>query len=276
MGHLCTPPEEPLTRRVMTHDLLTEHQARVADRVLDEEAARREHLVVSLSGAHAYGFPSPDSDLDLKCVHITPTSELLRLEPRGPVPAERLEVVDGVEVDYSSNELGPVLQGVLQGNGNYVERLLGAHTLRGSAELEAVRPLVRRVLSRRLHRHYRGFAHSQLREWEKTGFRSTKKLLYVLRTALTGTHALLTGEVETDLTALMDGYGFGEAGELVAWKRRGERSELPEALSEHWRGQVGRAFERLDEACARSMLPEEPEGASELEAWLLDVRRSRL
>jgi len=114
-----------------------------------------------------------------------------------------------------------------------------------------------------------------LREWEKTGLRSTKKLLYVLRTALTGTHALLTGEVETDLTVLMDRYGFGEAGELVAWKRRGERSELPEALSEHWRARVGRAFERLDEAREHSMLPEEPEGTAELEAWLLSVRRSR-
>jgi hypothetical protein len=260
----------------MTHHLLTEHQAHVADRVLDEESARREHLVVSLSGAHAYGFPSPDSDLDLKCVHVAPTANLLRLEQRGPLDStERLEVVDGVEIDYSSNELAPVLHGVLQGNGNYVERLLGAHALRASPLLEAVRPLVRRSLSRRMHRHYRGFAYGQLREWEKTGFRSTKKLLYVLRTTLTGTHALLTGEVETDLTALMDRYGFSEAGELVAWKRRGERSELPEPLSEHWRGQVARAFERLDEARERSVLPEDPEGAAELEAWLLDVRRSR-
>jgi len=259
----------------MTAPLMTEHQTRVADAVLDEESTRRWHLVVSLSGAHAYGFPSPDSDLDLKCIHVTPTADLLRLEQRGPVPAERLEVVDGVEVDYSSNEVGPVLFGALQGNGNYLERLLGAHALRGSPELEAVRPLVRGVLSRRLHRHYRGFAHGQLREWEKTGFRSTKKLLYVLRTTLTGTHALLTGEVETDLTALMDRYGFGEAGELVAWKRRGERSELPEPLSEHWRGQVTRAFERLDSACERSVLPEEPRGTEALEAWLLELRRSR-
>ncbi|HSP81687.1 MAG TPA: nucleotidyltransferase domain-containing protein [Myxococcaceae bacterium] len=260
----------------MTEHLMTEHQWRVASRVLDEESTRRQHLVVSLSGAHAYGFPSPDSDLDLKCVHVTPTAELLRLEQRGSAAAaERLEVVEGVEVDYSSNEVGPVLSGVLQGNGNYLERLLGAHTLRGSAELESLRPLVRGVLSRRLHRHYRGFAQSQLREWEKTGFRSTKKLLYVLRTTLTGTHALLTGEVETDLTALMERYGFGEAGELVAWKLRGERSELPEALSEHWRAQVGRAFELLDSARERSVLPEEPVGADELEAWLLELRRSR-
>ncbi|ADO75617.1 nucleotidyltransferase domain-containing protein [Stigmatella aurantiaca] len=257
----------------MTDPLMTEHQTRVSGRILDEEASRRQHLVVSLTGAHAYGFPSPDSDLDLKCVHITPTAHLLRLEQR-TTPAERLEVVEGVEVDYSSNELGPVLLGVLQGNGNFVERLLGAHTLRGSAELESLRPRVRGVLSRRLHRHYRGFAQGQLREWEKTGFRSTKKLLYVLRTTLTGTHALLTGEVETDLTALMDRYGFAEAGELVAWKRRGERSELSEALSERWRGQVGRAFEQLDSARERSVLPEDPRETGALEAWLLELRRS--
>ncbi|WP_225411623.1 nucleotidyltransferase domain-containing protein [Stigmatella hybrida] len=257
----------------MTDPLMTEHQTRVAHRVLDEEATRRQHLTVSLTGAHAYGFPSPDSDLDLKCVHITPTSHLLRLEQR-TTPAERLEVVEGVEVDYSSNELAPVLLGVLQGNGNFVERLLGAHTLRGSAELESLRPHVRGVLSQRLHRHYRGFAQGQLREWEKTGFRSTKKLLYVLRTTLTGTHVLLTGEVETDLTALMDRYGFSEAGELVAWKRRGERSELSEALSERWRGQVGRAFEQLDAARERSVLPEAPQGTDALEAWLLELRRS--
>ena len=40
--------------------------------------------------------------------------------------------------------------------------------------------------------------------------------LYVLRTALTGTHVLLTGEVETDLTALMDRYGFSEAMRMVS------------------------------------------------------------
>ena len=259
----------------MTEALLTEHQARVAHRALDEESEHRWHLVVSLTGAHAYGFPSPDSDLDLKCVHITPTSELLGLEPHGERSRERLEIVDGVELDYSSNELGGVLQGVLQGNGNYAERLLCVQPLRASAELEALRPLVRGVLSRRLHRHYRGFAHGQLREWEKTGFRSTKKLLYVLRTALTGTHALLTGEVEPDLSVLMERYGFAAAAELITWKRRGERGELSQDLSERWRTRVGQAFEQLDAARERSVLPESPRNVEALNAWLLDVRRAR-
>src|SRR6185295_5276478 len=86
--------------------------------------SRRHHLVVYLSGAHAYGFPSPDSDFDLKCVHVAPTADLvgLRTQEGG---AERIEEIDGVEVDYGSNEVGAVLRSALRGNGNYLERLLG-------------------------------------------------------------------------------------------------------------------------------------------------------
>ncbi len=62
---------------IMTRNALTPKQRQVADQVLSEEEQQREHLVVSLSGAHAYGFPSPDSDLDLKAIHIDPTRELL-------------------------------------------------------------------------------------------------------------------------------------------------------------------------------------------------------
>src|SRR5687767_11659805 len=92
----------------------------VATAVLDEESGRRRHLVVSLSGAHAYGFPSVDSDLDLKAVPLDPPAKLLALRP--PVlHADRLEVISGVEIDYTSNELGPVLAGILNGNGNYLE-----------------------------------------------------------------------------------------------------------------------------------------------------------
>src|SRR5947209_6233371 len=98
-------------------------RARVAERVLDEESARRTHVVVALSGSHGYGFASPTSDLDLKGVHIDPTASLLRLVPPGSHVA-RLGDVDGVTVDYSSNELHAFLRGVLQGNGNLAERVL--------------------------------------------------------------------------------------------------------------------------------------------------------
>lgn len=256
--------------------MLTDHQTAVMDRVLAQEAAQRWHLVVSLSGAHAYGFPSPDSDLDLKAIHAVPTGSLLGLGA-APGSEERLEVIDGVEIDFSSNELHGVLKSILTGNGNYVERVLGHLQPRTSPELTALMPLVRGVLSRKLYRHYQGFAKAQLGEWEKTGFRSAKKLLYVLRTALTGVHALKTGEVQTDLGVLMGPYGFGDAAALIAQKTRGEKADLPEALSTEWKTKTARAFTLLDEAHAASVLPAEAPAAAvaALEAWLLDLRRAR-
>ncbi len=257
-------------------DVLDQRQLAAASRLLDEESAGRRHLVVSLSGAHAYGFPSPDSDLDLKAIHIAPTDRLLGLSPPPQSAPDRIEVLDGVEVDYSSNEVQPALVGILQGNGNFIERVLSRFVLRSSPEHESLRDIIKRSLSRRLHRHYRGFAAGQLREWEKDGFRSAKKLLYVLRTALTGTHALLTGEIETDVTLLLDEHGFGAARELVDAKRRGERSELATEVAERWKATIARAFEVLDTAVGRSALPEEPPNAAEVDSWLIALRRESL
>ena len=242
--------------------------------MLDEESAARAHLVVSLSGAHAYGFPSPDSDLDLKAIHIEPTARLIGLSP--PVlHATRLEVIDGVEIDYSSNELGSVLAAIIQGNGNYAERILGALSLRSSDEHAELRPIVERSLSQRIYRHYHGFARAQLQEFDAAPRPTAKKLLYVLRTALTGVHVLRSGKIVPDLTMLVDESGFAEARELVAQKRAGERVVLEEPLRGKWRAQAERAFALLDEALARSPLPAEAPNRDEIEAWLLETRRRR-
>lgn len=65
-----------------TLDDLTDAQRGVIDRVLAEESAKRNHLVVYLSGSHAYGFPSKDSDFDIKAAHVAETSELLGRKTR--------------------------------------------------------------------------------------------------------------------------------------------------------------------------------------------------
>src|SRR5688572_20524156 len=139
-------------------DVLTQIQSLAARAFLAEQSLLRSHVVVYLSGAHAYGFPSPDSDLDLKCIHVAQTRELVGMFP-AEGGAESMVVRDGVEIDYGSNELGAVLRGILKGNGNYIERVLGELVLDADyPRLAELRPLVRGSLSRRVHRHYRGFA----------------------------------------------------------------------------------------------------------------------
>jgi hypothetical protein len=253
----------------------SESQAAVLERVLAEEATKRRPLVVALSGAHAYGFPSPDSDLDLKGVHFAPAERFWGLAPI-EATADRQEVIDGVEIDYTSNEIGHVLAGVLRGNGNFLERILGPIRYQRGPELASLEPLVAGAISKRVYRHYQGFATSQLREMEKSATPPIKKVLYVLRTTLTGAHALLSGAMVPDLTLLMDEYGFGEARQLVEAKRAGERAPLSASDAQLWRQRVARAFALLDDAYQRSTLPEEPPNAGALEAWLVETRRSQL
>ena len=52
----------------------------------------------------------------------------------------------------------------------------------------------------------------------------------MLRTALTGTHLLTTGELETDLRTLAPVYGLGDIGPLVEAKRAGERASASAEL----------------------------------------------
>lgn len=251
--------------------MFSAHQRSVVDAFLDEVCAQRSHVVIALSGAHAYGFPSPDSDIDLKAVHMAPTQRVLGFHPPD-ASVDRLTIVEGVELDYTSNELGPVLSGVLKGNGNYIERFLGCAALRSSPWLAPLQPLIRANLNQRVVHHYRGFATSQRKEAERKPI--AKKVLYVLRTTLTGVHLLRTGEVEMDLRVLYPRYDFGEAEALIARKLAGEQSPLPDL--DRWNGVMDRAFATLEDAWQRSILPPEPAAAAALEDWLVQARIAAL
>lgn len=52
-------------------------------------------LFATISGAHLYGFPSPDSDVDLRGVHVLPLTEVSGLD-FGRETIEASGVHDGV------------------------------------------------------------------------------------------------------------------------------------------------------------------------------------
>lgn len=255
-------------------DAMTPAQRAVAERVVAEEIGKRETLVVSLCGAHAYGFASVDSDLDLKGVWATPSRRLLGLAGT-PGAVDRHEWIAEVEVDFTVNELTQVVRGVLKGNGNMLERIMDPRPLHAAPELVELREHTRNNLSQRSYAHYRGFATSQ-REAVDLAAPKAKKVLYVLRTTVTGAHLLETGEVVPDLAALAGRYGFPEVPDLIALKRDAELGVLPAVWIERIPGLLARAFERLDQALARSILPEQPPAEAALERWLIDYRIAAL
>jgi predicted nucleotidyltransferase len=231
-------------------------------------------LWLALSGAHAYGFPSEDSDLDLKGVHVVPARALLGL---GEAP-EAVEVLcewEGREYDFTSDEVGRVAKLLLRGNGNMFERFLGPFPVVTTPAGHRLRELARGALSRKVYLHYGGFLRGMLREYRTesaAGVRMAKRLLYAYRAALTGIHLLRKGELVTDASELHEEYGCPAVSDLVRVKRSRETGNIEEADESRYLEDLLRLERDLEEARIGSVLPEEPRNREELETLVIGLR----
>ncbi len=61
-------------------------------------------LFATISGAHLYGFPSADSDFDLRGVHLLPLEQVVGLEP-GEETVEKEGNYDGLEMDLVTHDI---------------------------------------------------------------------------------------------------------------------------------------------------------------------------
>ena len=73
-------------------------------------------VFATVSGAHLYGFPSPDSDFDLRGVHVLPLKEVLGLQI-GAETIEKSGVHDGVEIDLVTHDAKKFFSLLLKKNG---------------------------------------------------------------------------------------------------------------------------------------------------------------
>ena len=229
-------------------------------------------LLCAVTGSHHYGFPSPDSDLDLKGIHLAPTEALLGLDDLEETH-DRLEPFEGVECDLTSHEARKALKLLLGGNGNLLERILSPFQIYETADLTELQALARKSLSRRFHKHYRGYFLGMRAEHERSEYPRAKTLLYSYRVALTGAHLLGTGELIADLNLTAPEYGFHEVTELIALKQeQGEKAIVPTEQDIALRCRWQELASLLEEALEHSRLPEEAPNRAEIAAWLLDKR----
>jgi hypothetical protein len=139
--------------------------------------------------------------------------------------------------------------------------------------LAEAREVVKPLLSRRVAKHYGGFATSQLRAFDDKP--TAKRALYVLRTAATGRCLMARGELVTDVAKLGD-FVPAEIGELLAIKRQAEKQELDAEHAKAWRARLVEAIDAVDNAWPTSVLPTDapPTAIEAVDAWLREVRRS--
>ena len=79
-------------------------------------------VFATISGAHLYGFPSADSDYDLRGVHLLPLSEVVGLRV-GHETVEKSGIYDGLEVDLVTHDARKFFALLLRKNGYVLEQL---------------------------------------------------------------------------------------------------------------------------------------------------------
>lgn len=251
-------------------------------------------LFVTISGAHLYGFPSSDSDFDLRGAHVLPLDAVVGLEVRDetveqsmmvppdtssglrPPSPQSGEGAGALEIDIVSHDVRKFFGLLLKKNGYVLEQLFSpliVHTTPEHAELKALAGGGKGsagVITKHHSHHYFGFAETQRKLFLKESPRRVKPLLYVYRVLLTGIHLMRTGVIEANLVALNEEFRLPHITDLVARKLAGpEKSKLEDADGAFHESEYQRLRTELQAAHDVSTLPELP--SDEARAALSDL-----
>src|SRR6058998_3266251 len=108
-------------------------------------------LFATISGAHLYGFPSPDSDYDLRGAHILALKDVIGLEVRKET-IENACVIEGLEMDIVSHDVRKFFGLLLKKNGYVLEQLFSPLIVQTTPEHAELKEICRARLDPRSNR----------------------------------------------------------------------------------------------------------------------------
>jgi hypothetical protein len=229
-----------------------------------------EPVFATISGAHLYGFASPDSDVDLRGAFLRPAREVLGLFP----PDETITIEDKtvLDLDWVAHDVRKFARMMTQHNGYALEQLYSPLIVVSTPAHEELLALGRGCVTRPIVRHYQGFGRGRrkrLLEPEPT----VKHLLYAYRAFLTGIHLMRAGEVVAHIANLVERFPMPELDELIERKRTGAEKMLLDARDLARHAPLLDALElQLEDAHDRSSLPDEPTTVSALDDLVVRLR----
>ncbi len=217
-------------------------------------------LFVTVSGAHIYGFPSDNSDVDLRGCHQLPLEQVLGLNPPKQT-IDRSSVEAGTEVDIVSHEISKYFGLLIKNNGYVLEQIFSPLVIQGQGFLDELKPIAAGCITRFHYHHYRGFYATQRRLIEKAERKTFKSVLYAYRVLMTGTHLMRTGRIETDVRVLNEDFKLPFLEQLIGCKVHEQATgiELEWDLHANYLGKMESAMEAAFEA---SKLPTDRDSAA--------------
>ncbi|EMI45562.1 hypothetical protein RRSWK_01966 [Rhodopirellula sp. SWK7] len=232
-------------------------------------------VFATISGAHLYGFPSPDSDFDLRGTHLLPLETVVGLED-GRQTVEKEGIYDGLEIDLVTHDVKKFFTLMLRRNGYVLEQVFSPLVVFTTPEHDELKAIATDCITRHHAHHYLGFAATQWKLFSKESPPKVKPLLYVYRVLLTGIHLMNTGIVEANLVTLNEDAKLPYLDELIAMKLEGpEKGTLESADLAFHESEYARLTGELESAYAASPLPEMPSSRDALNDLLVRLRLSQ-
>jgi len=229
-------------------------------------------LFAAISGAHLYGFPSPDSDFDLRGIHLLPVEQVLGLHELVET-VERSGIHDGMEIDLVTHDVRKFFELLLRKNGYVLEQVLSPLVVFTTPEHEELKALIPGCLTKHHAHHYLGFAETQWKLFRKEEPPRVKPLLYVYRVLLTGIHLMRTGTVNACLPDLNLDARLSFLDDLIQQKLSGEeQSRLPGIDPDFHQSEYQRLVRQLEDSARVSTLPDQPSARSALSDLLVRLR----
>jgi len=233
-----------------------------------------ELLFLTISGAHNYGFPSRNSDIDVRGVYINNSEDFLGINKKikSTITFEESRNIKNY-LDVSIDEVGHYLTLIADSNGNRLEWVNSNLIIYQSEEFEKFKVTTRYGISKELFRHYQHFARDL---WKgNTNAGGVKRDLYTLRVYMTGILVLEKGIIIPDIHKLNEYFMIPTINELIVDKASDEKSN-PKSYSREDLSQIVKNLDqRLIKSHKNSNLPELP-AIEEINEYLLNLRISRI
>lgn len=227
-------------------------------------------VFATVSGAHLYGFASPDSDVDLRGAFLHPVEAVLGLHP----PDETISIEDktDIDLDWVAHDVRKFARLLTNHNGYVLEQLFSPLVVVSTPAHQELMVLARGCVTRPTVRHYQGFARGRRKRLAEPD-PTVKHLLYAYRVLLTGIHLMRAGEIVANIAELNDRFRLTAIDDLVARKRGGaEKMRLDERDLETHTPLLDELEADLLEAHANSRLPEEPTTTRALDDLVVRLR----
>ena len=236
--------------------------------VFDKLAEHGKPMFLMVSGAHNFGFPSPDSDYDIRGVYQAPTESILGLNKVQPTTFEYES--EDKKLDVSIDEVGHYLRVLSNSNGNRLEWPSSKLIFYKSPNFGSLKEVVdNNVVSKALVNHYLNFARDM---WSgKTKAEGVKKDLYTLRVYMSGINIFENKDINPNIIELNKKFKEPIISPMIRAKERGEWSDSNGYDRKELENLVNELDSRLIKSVENSNLSENP-NIFAIDKYLKDLR----